>query len=252
VHGLHHCVEYCPVLYPDASTRRYRRTKPSTSTSPRPFPWCSYIDESCLYLKRRNMPHREGVCENKADRFPADAEAGIKVGAVLLSLGTGTLRSPVPAEYHYGEYPNVVTSMTRAAAVLHRGLRRGDPAGLGPAASPKDRLDPSASVPGRSWKATTVIAQGSAAPIPRKAGDPDKDHHPEAECTVFHNDIRFSARISNAISSGPKFCPACASSAAMSPSAGDPGNQECHHYGIPPMTKAFKEEEFDMVVLSVG
>jgi hypothetical protein len=79
-----------------------------------------------------------------------------------------------------------------------------------------------------------------------------KDHDPEAECTIFHNDIRSFGKDFERYHQRAEQLPGLNSSEATPPSSkGIPETKNVTiRYATP--DDGVKEEEFDMVVLSVG
>ena len=105
-------MEYCPVKYPDQFNQDISKNKAVHIYFPQAIPLVAYIDESCLYLKEKKCRICEAVCKNKAIDFNQTAEKEeINVGAIILSPGLEPFDPKVRAEYHYGEFQNVVTSM---------------------------------------------------------------------------------------------------------------------------------------------
>ena len=142
--GCTTCVEYCPVKYPDQFNQEISDNKAIHVYFAQAIPLVTYIDESCLYLKEKKCRICESVCKNNAiDLKQMPEKEEISVGAVILSPGLEPFDPKVRAEYRYGEFQNVVTSMDyRAALMLHRALPRRDTACFRQEASHEGGLDP--------------------------------------------------------------------------------------------------------------
>jgi len=110
--GCTTCVEYCPAMYPDQYNQEISKNKAVHIYFAQAIPLVAYIDESCLYLKEKKCRICEAVCKNKAIDLKQEPEKiEVKVGAVLLSPGFEPFDPKVLAEYGYGRYANVVTSL---------------------------------------------------------------------------------------------------------------------------------------------
>jgi heterodisulfide reductase subunit A2 len=110
--GCTTCVEYCPAQYPDEFNQEISKNKSIHIYFAQAIPLKPYIDESCLYLKEKKCRICEGICKNDAIDFNQVPEKMvIKVGAIILSPGIEPFDPKVRAEYRYGEFKNVVTSM---------------------------------------------------------------------------------------------------------------------------------------------
>ena len=79
---------------------------------PQGIPAAYYVDEpSCLFLTRRECKQCEQVCQAKAIDFKRQAEqVELKVGAIVLAPGFRPISQEVLSRYGYGIFPNVITS----------------------------------------------------------------------------------------------------------------------------------------------
>jgi heterodisulfide reductase subunit A len=80
---------------------------------PQGIPAAYYVDEpSCLFLTRRECKQCEQVCQAKAIDFKRQAEqVELKVGAIVLAPGFRPISQEVLSRYGYGIFPNVITSL---------------------------------------------------------------------------------------------------------------------------------------------
>ncbi len=176
----------------------------------------------------------------------------VKVGAIVLSPGYEVFDPKLRGDYGYGKMENVVTSLDFERLLCATGPHEGD------VLRPSDKKHP--------HKIAWIQCVGSRQVIPggnsycsavcctytQKQVILTKDHDAEAECTIFHNDIRSYSKdfelfyhrteqlpgvrfIRSYVSIG-KEIPQSKNVTIRYATAGD---------GV-------KEEEFDMVVLSVG
>jgi len=217
------------------------------------IPLISYIDQSCLYLKEKKCRVCEAVCQNNAvDLEQQPEKIEINVGAILLSPGYEPFDPKVKGDYGYGKYANVVTSLDFERLLCATGPYEGE------ILRASDKRHP--------HKIAWIQCVGSRRVTPgdnsycsavcctytQKQVILAKEHDATAECTIFHNDIR---------SYGKDFEPYYQRTAQL------PGIRFIRSYTSVgrevPETKnlvvrystpdeGVKEEEFDMVVLSIG
>ncbi|MGQ9825935.1 MAG: FAD-dependent oxidoreductase, partial [Desulfotomaculales bacterium] len=252
--GCTTCMEYCPVTCPDPFNQEIAKNKAIHIHFAQAIPLVSYIDESCRYLQGKTCTICQGVCKNGAIDFSQTAEkVEIKVGAIILAPGfepvdPGKLRD----DFGYGRFANVVTSLDYERILCATGPYEGE------ILRPSDRRHPR--------KIAWIQCVGSRQVTPggksycsavcctyaQKQVILTKDHYPEAECTVFHNDIRaygkdferYFQRTEKL--SGVRFVRSYVSVVREDPQT----KNVVVRYTTP--DEGVKEEEFEMVVLSVG
>ncbi len=251
--GCNTCVEYCPVKVPDPFNQEISKNKAIHIYFAQAIPLITYIDENCLYLKEKKCRICEAVCEKKAIDFTQTPErVEIKVGAILLAPGFEPFDPEVRNDFGYGKMANVVTSMDYERLLSSTGPYEGE------IRRTSDLKHP--------HKVAWIQCVGSRQVIPggksycsavcctytQKQVILTKDHDPEAECTVFHNDIRafgkdferFYQRAERL--KGVRFIRSYATVVKEVPET----KNVIIRYTTP--EEGVKEEEFDMVVLSVG
>jgi heterodisulfide reductase subunit A len=251
--GCGTCVEYCPVMVPDPYNQDISSNKAVHIYFSQAIPLITYIDESCLYLKEKKCRICEAVCENEAiDLRKKPEKVEINVGAIVLSPGYEPFDPKVKGDYGYGKFENVVTSLDFERLLCATGPYEGE------ILRASDKRHP--------HKIAWIQCVGSRRVTPgdnsycsavcctytQKQVILTKDHDAEAGCTIFHNDIR---------SYGKDFEPYYKRTEQL------PGIrfirsyvsvvreiQETKNiivrYATP--EDGVKEEEFDMVVLSIG
>ncbi len=216
-------------------------------------PLIPYIDDNCLYLKDKKCFACVGVCKNEAiDLHQTEEEIEIKVGAIILSPGLEPFDPRVRGDYGYGMMENVVTSMDFERLLCATGPHEGV------VLRPSDNKHPSKIAWIQCVGSRQVIEGGNSycsgvcCTYTQKQVILTKDHNAEAECTVFHNDIRsfgkdFERYYQRAEQlSGTRFIRSYVSIGKEIP--------ESKNVTIKYATAddGVKEEEFDLVVLSVG
>ncbi len=80
---------------------------------PQGIPAAFYVDEqSCLFLAKRECKQCEQVCQAKAIDFKQQAkDVELDVGAIVLAPGFGLISQEVLSRYGYRIFPNVITSL---------------------------------------------------------------------------------------------------------------------------------------------
>ena len=251
--GCTTCVEYCPVVYPDKFNQEISNNKAIHIYYSQAIPLVAYIDENCLFLKEKKCNICTGVCQNDAIDFSQTPEKiEVEVGAILLSPGFEPYDPSIRDEYGYGKMENVVTSMDYERLLCATGPYEGE------ILRASDRKHP--------HKVAWIQCVGSRQVIPggnsycsavcctytQKQVILTKEHDAEAECTIFHNDIRshgkdferFYERAANL--PGVRFIRSYVSIGKENPES----KNVTIRYST--FEDGVKEEEFDMVVLSVG
>jgi len=184
-------VEYCPIEYPDQFNQEISKNKAVHIYYAQAIPLVAYIDESCIYLKEKKCRICEGVCKTKAIDFNQTAkEIKIDVGAIILSTGLEPFDPRARNEYGYGKMQNVVTSMDFERLLCATGPYEGE------ILRASDRSHPHKIAWIQCVGSRQVIEGGNSycsgvcCTYTQKQVILTKDHDPEAECTIFHNDIR--------------------------------------------------------------
>jgi len=218
------------------------------------YPLISYIDpEACLYLKEGKCGICESVCDNKAiDLNQTPEKVELKVGAILLSPGYEPFDPKLRGDYGYGTFENVVTSIDYERIVCATGPYGGEILRASDNKHPHkiawiQCVGSRRVTPGDSSYCSSVCCTYT-----QKQVMVTKEHDAEAECTVFHNDIRswgkdferFYERAEDL--PGVRFIRSYVSIGKEDP--------ETKNVTIRYVTadEGVKEEEFDLVVLSVG
>ena len=252
--GCATCVEYCPVKVPDPYNQDLSSNKAIHIYFSQAVPLVTYVDEeTCLYLTEKKCNICTGVCQNEAiDLHQEPEKLEVKVGAIVLAAGYEAFDPKLRGDYGYGKMQNVVTSLDFERLLCATGPHEGE------ILRPSDKKHP--------HKIAWIQCVGSRQIIPggnsycsavcctytQKQVILTKDHDAEAECTIFHNDIRsygkdfesFYQRTENL--PGIRFIRSYVSIGKEIP--------ESKNVTIRYATaeEGVKEEEFDLVVLCVG
>jgi len=251
--GCGSCVEYCPVKYPDQFNQEISQNKAIHIYFEQAIPLVAYVDESCRYLKDKTCTVCQGVCQNNAIDFDQSAEKiKVNVGTILLSPGFEPFDPKVREEYRYGEFANVVTSLDFERLLCSTGPYQGE------ILRGSDRKHPH-KIAWISCVGSRQVLEGGnsycsavCCTYNQKQVILTKDHDADAECTIFHNDVRsygkdferFRERTENL--PGVQFIRSYVSIVKEDPET----KNVTIRYSTP--DDGVKEEEFEMVVLSVG
>ena len=252
--GCTACVDYCPVKVQDQYNQNLSLNKAIHIYFSQAVPLVTYIDpESCLFLQNEKCTICTGVCKKNAiDLYQKAEKLEVEVGAIILSPGYEIFDPKLTGDYGYGTMENVVTSLDFERILCATGPYEGE------IRRPYDGKHPQ--------KIAWIQCVGSRQVIPggnsycsavccaytQKQVILTKDHDAEAKCSIFHNDIRsfgkdferFYQRAENL--PGVRFIRSYVSIGREIP--------ESKNVTIKYSTveDGVKEEEFDLVVLSVG
>ena len=248
------CTEYCPVQYPDEFNQDISNNKAIHIYYSQAIPLITYIDENCLYLKEKKCLICEAVCQNEAIDFSQTEEImEINVGAVILAPGYEEYDPRIRGDYGAGKYENVVTTMDYERLTDSTGPYEGQ------VLRPSDLEHPrkvawihcvgsrQVNPPGANSYCSSVCCTYT-----QKQVILTKEHDPEAECTVFHNDIRSYGKDFERFYQRAEEMPGVRFFRSyVSVVREDPETKNVTlKYTTP--EEGVREEEFDLVVLSVG
>lgn len=251
--GCTTCVEYCPLRIPDPFNQSLSENKAVHIYFAQAVPLVPYIDERCLFLAEGKCSICETVCKNDAiDLRQRPEKVVVKTGAIVLAPGYEVFNPALRGDQGYGKYPNVVTSLDFERLLCATGPYEGE------ILRPSDGKHPHRIAWIHCVGSRQVLKGGNSycssvcCTYIQKQVILAKEHDPEIEATVFHNDVR---------SYGKDFERFYQRASSL------PGVRFIRSYvavvGEAPITKnviirystpdgGVKEEEFDLVVLGVG
>ncbi|MCK9363420.1 MAG: FAD-dependent oxidoreductase [Syntrophales bacterium] len=252
--GCTACSEYCPVKVPDPYNQKLSLSKAIHIHFSQAVPLISYIDpEACLYLNDEKCSICLGICKNGAIDFTQKPEElEISVGAIVLAPGYEIFDPKPRGDYGYGQMQNVITSLDFERLLSSTGPFAGE------VLRPSDRKYP--------HKLAWIQCVGSRQVVPgghsycsavcctytQKQVILTKDHDPAVECTVFHNDIRAYGKDFERFYQRAEGLPGVRfirSYVSIGKEIPDSKNVTIRYSTL---EDGVKEEEFDLVVLSVG
>ncbi len=253
--GCGACVEYCPIKVEDPYNQGLSLSKAIHIYFSQAVPLITYIDpEKCSFLKDEKCAICTGICKNKAiDLFQKPERVEIEVGAIVLAPGFEIFDPKLGGDYGYGTMQNVVTSLDYERILCSTGPYEGE------IRRPSDGKHPhriawiqcvgsrQVHPPGGNSYCSAVCCAYT-----QKQVIVTKDHDPQAECAIFHNDVRsfgkdferFYQRTEKL--PGIRFIRSYVSIGREIPETKNVTiRYSTYEDGV-------KEEEFDLVVLSVG
>ncbi len=251
--GCTTCMKYCPVQYPDRFNQEISMNKAIHVYFSQAIPLVAYIDDSCLFLKEGKCDICRGVCKTGAIDFnQTPVKKDVNVGAIILSSGITPFDPSVKEEYRYREFENVVTSMDYERLLSSTGPYEGKVLRKTDKKHPKKIAWIQCVGSRRVTEGDNSYCSGVCCTYTQKQVILTKDHDGEAECTIFHNDIRsygkdferYFQRAANL--PGVEFIRSYAAVFREIPET----KNVLVRYATP--EDGVKEKEFDMVVLSVG
>jgi heterodisulfide reductase subunit A len=241
------------VQYPDQFNQEISDNKAVHVFFSQAIPLVAYIDDSCLFLSEKKCDICRGVCQAGAIDFNQTTQkVDINVGAIILSSGIKPFDPKVNEDYGYGTMPNVVTSMDYERLLSSTGPYAGEVLRASDKRHPKRVAWIQCVGSRRVIAGENSYCSGVCCTYTQKQVILTKDHEPESQCTIFHNDIRsfgkdFERYFQRAEKlPGVRFIRSYASIAGQNP--------QNHNVIVNYATadEGVKTEEFDMVVLSVG
>ena len=248
------CTEYCPVKVLDKYNQNLSFSKCSHIYFSQAVPLVPYIDpESCLFLQGKKCNICVGVCQNNAiDLHQKEKKVEVEVGAIILAPGYEIFDPKLRGDYGYGKLENVITSLDFERISCSTGPYEGE------IKRPSDGKHPKRMAWIQCVGSRQVIQGGNSycsavcCTYAAKQAILAKDHDSEIEATIFHNDVRafgkdferFHQRAESL--PGVRFIRSYVSIGKELPESKNVTiKYSADGDGV-------KEEEFDLVVLSVG
>ncbi len=251
--GCTTCVEYCPVRVPDPFNQGLSSNKAVHIYFSQAVPLVPYINERCLYLEDRKCSICMGVCKNDAIDLNQKAERlELDVGAIVLAPGYEAFDPGLRGDYGYGRFRNVVTSLDFERLLCATGPHEGE------ILRPSDGKHPHKIAWIHCVGSRQVIEGGSSYcssvcwSYIQKQVILAKDHDPDAEAAIFHNDVRsYGKDFERFYQRAEKLPGVRFIRSYVSVGREMPGTKNVTiKYAT--ADDGVKEEEFDLVVLGVG
>ncbi len=209
--------------------------------------------ETCVHFAKGNGLDAcrvcETVCEAKAiDYSQQDELADIDVGAVVIAPGFDICDHTLRAEYGFGRYPNVISSLQFERVLSASGPYQGHV--LRPSDGKEPKRIASIQCVG-SREDQTNYCSSVCCMYAVKHALMAKEHLPGVEYTIFFMDLRafgkgFDAYYERAQNEGVRFVRARPATVEQTGEEGNLRIKYLNEHG------EFRDEEFDLVVLSCG
>ena len=251
--GCGTCSEYCPIYVPDVYNENLAKKKCIHVHFPQAVPAVSVVDATrCLFLTRQECQICVPTCKNKAIDFHQQPKrTTVKVGSLILAPGYEIFDAYSQSQYGYHRFSNVVTSLEFERIISASGPNGGE------ILRPSDGKTPHKiawiqCVGSRDETSNCSYCSAVCCMYATKQVILSKEHHPEIEVAVLHNDIRAYGKGFERFYERAKAMPGVRYIWSKASLVGeDPGNGNVTlRYRI--NGSEVKDEEFDLVVLSVG
>ncbi len=247
--GCRTCESFCPEVMPNPFDEYLGTTKAIGVWCPQAVPAKAYIEkEKCIYFLGK-CTICEAVCKNKAIDFKQKRVRGkVRVGAIIIATGYEVFK-PEGGTYGYGVFENVFTSLEYERILSASGPTQGEILRRSDKKIPH-KIAWIQCVGSRDLKNGRSYCSATCCGYAIKQAMVTKNHHPNIETVIFHNDIRTFGKgledlYERANRMGVKFI------RGRSPLIKE--NPENHNLIVTYLSEGkLRQEEFEMVILSVG
>jgi heterodisulfide reductase subunit A len=244
----------CPVRIPDEYNKGLNKTKCIRIPFPQAVPAVPIISkEHCIYMNKGKCRICEKFCEEKVIDYEQKEELlDIEVGSIVLAVGSQEFDAKLKGEYSYGTSPNVVTSMEFERMLSASGPTQGH------VLRPSDETEPGRvaflqCVGSRDLQVSQPYCSAVCCMQAVKDTIILAEHAPDVSVTIFNMDIRAQGKeFDKFIQRAQTDYAARLVRARVSAVEIDPANDNLHIKYDPNDGGPLRDEEFDMVVLSVG
>jgi len=247
------CASKCPTKVPDPFNGEMSERKAIYVPFPQAVPLVYTIDKSvCRYFTKGKCRICEKVCKNKAiDYDQKDQIVELDTGAVILTGGFRPFDAKLKPEYGYGLWPNVVTSLDYERILSAAGPFQGHIQRLSDGKTP-ERIAWIQCVGSRDSSIGRDYCSSVCCMYATKQAMITKEHEHDAQTTIFYIDMRAQGKGFDRFferardETGVRYVRSMISRVLPVP--------ETDRLQINYVDEAQKlqQEEFDMVVLSVG
>ncbi|MBN2239162.1 MAG: hydrogenase iron-sulfur subunit [Dehalococcoidales bacterium] len=250
--GCRNCSTYCPYTVSNPFDENLGPAKAIDIWCPQAIPAsaainrdvCLYFDQKCTICK--------SVCQAKAIDFKQQKKRGIMhVGSIIVSPGYEIFDARKAGAYGYGRFKNVLNSLEFERMLNASGPFEGEVIRLSDGKTPK-KIAWLQCIGSRDSGLGNTYCSGICCTYALKQMILVKNHHPDIEVSIFHNDIRtFGKGFEDFYNKakdmeGSRFIRRRISSIKE--------NKQNNNLSVSYTTddEGVVEEEFDMVILSVG
>ena len=176
---------------PTRSIGKYRPARPFISISPRPFPWSPISMKAASILKRRNAAFARRFARPGPSTSPKSPRRWKSTSGPSCCRPVSNRSIPGQEnEYAYGRFPNVVTSLDYERLLCSTGPYEGAVLRASDKKHPRKIAWVQCVGSRRITPGENSYCSGVCCAYTQKQVILTKDHDADAECVVFHNDIR--------------------------------------------------------------
>ncbi|MGD0233793.1 MAG: CoB--CoM heterodisulfide reductase iron-sulfur subunit A family protein [Syntrophorhabdales bacterium] len=251
--GCGTCSEYCPVFVPDVYNEGLSKTKCIHVHFPQAVPAKSIVDATrCLFLTRKECQICVPACKNKAIDFHQQPKTTtLKVGSLILAPGYEPFDPLTQSQYGYDRFSNIVTSLEFERLISASGPNGGE------LYRPSDGKVPHKiawiqCVGSRDESSGCTYCSAVCCMYATKQVILSKEHHPEMEAVVLHNDIRAYGKGFERFYERAKNMAGVRYVWAKAAIVGERAETKNVVLRYRTNGTGVRDEEFDLVVLSVG
>ncbi len=248
------CMSKCPVRIPDEYNMGLSKTKCIRIPFPQAVPAVPIISrEHCIYFQKGKCRTCEKVCEEKAiDYEQQDSVLDVEVASIVLAMGSQEFDARLKDEYSYGTSPNVLTSIEFERLLAASGPTQGRvvrPSDQKPLAS----LAFLQCVGSRDMQVGRPFCSAICCMQAAKDAIIVAEHAHGIAITIFNVDVRAQGKdFDKFIERAQKQHGARLVRARVASAEINPANDNLRICYDPNDGGPLREEEFEMVVLSVG
>ncbi len=188
--GCRTCSKYCPYTLANPFDENLGPAKAIDIWCPQAIPAAANIDkEACMYFDQK-CTICKSVCQAKAIDFKQKKKKGIMhVGAIVVSPGYEIFDAKITAAYGYGRLKNVMNSLEFERVLNASGPFNGEVLRLSDGRVPK-KIAWLQCVGSRDTGLGNTYCSGICCTYALKQMILVKNHYPDIEVAIFHNDIR--------------------------------------------------------------
>ncbi|MBW1706137.1 MAG: CoB--CoM heterodisulfide reductase iron-sulfur subunit A family protein, partial [Deltaproteobacteria bacterium] len=189
--GCGTCAEYCPINIIDAYNENLDTLKCIHVSFPQAVPAISIIDPfQCLFLLREECQICVPACSNKAiDLHQQETRLKVDVGSLIMAPGYEAFDAGLQSQYGYNRFGNVVTSLEFERLLSASGPNRGSLLRSSDG-KPPEKIAWIQCVGSRDINAGNTYCSAVCCMYAMKQVILSKEHYPELEAVILHNDIR--------------------------------------------------------------
>jgi len=248
------CASKCPKKVDDEHNQGLAKRKAAFLTFPQAVPLKYSIDPAqCIFLNKGRCRACEKHCPAEAIDFTQEPrERYLNVGAIILAPGFDTFEARLKGEYGYGRYPNVLTSLDFERVLSASGPFQGH------VQRPSDGKEPHKvawiqCVGSRDASSGRDYCSSVCCMYATKQAIIAKEHVHTIEPTIFYMDLRAQGKGFDRYAEQAKDKYGARYVRSMiSQVAEVPGSRNLLLGYIDEESGEKREEEFDLVILSVG